>query len=52
VSLKLNESKKKETEKDNKNSVAVATIKPPKGNKANSALAATPATNVTANGKP
>lgn len=32
VSSKINESKKKETEKDNKNSGAIATIKPPKGN--------------------
>ncbi|XP_015375606.1 PREDICTED: lipid storage droplets surface-binding protein 1 [Diuraphis noxia] len=52
VSSKINESKKKETEKDNKNSVTVATTKPPKANKVNSAPAATPAANATTNGKP
>jgi len=53
VSSKINESKKKETEKDNKNSVTVATTKPPKANnKVNSTPAATPAANVTTNGKP
>ncbi|KAL4149603.1 hypothetical protein QTP88_003509 [Uroleucon formosanum] len=52
VSSNLNESKKNEIEKDNKNSVSVATIKPPKGNKANSTPAVTPAANVTTNGKP
>ncbi|CAI6369041.1 unnamed protein product [Macrosiphum euphorbiae] len=53
VSSKINEPKKKETEKDNKNSGTVATVKPSKGNnKVNSAPAATPAANVTTNGKP
>ncbi|XP_060880920.1 lipid storage droplets surface-binding protein 1 isoform X2 [Metopolophium dirhodum] len=52
VSSKINESKKKETEKDNKNSGTVATAKPSKGNKVKSAPAATPAASVTTNGKP
>jgi len=49
VSSKLNEPKKKETEKDNKNSVSVANPKPQKSNKINSSA---PAANVTTNGKP
>ncbi|XP_060840725.1 lipid storage droplets surface-binding protein 1 isoform X2 [Rhopalosiphum padi] len=54
VSSKINDSKKKETEKDNKNSTTVANIKPPKGNKANTAPAATTTAvaNTTTNGKP
>lgn len=53
ASSKINDSKKKETEKDNKNSTTVANIKPPKGNKANTAPATTTTVaNTTTNGKP
>nr|AKM28428.1 lipid storage droplets surface-binding protein [Aphis gossypii] len=54
ASSKVNDSKKKETEKDNKNTVAVANVKPPKANKANTAPAPSQTTtvaNVTTNGK-
>uniref|UniRef100_A0A2S2PD15 Lipid storage droplets surface-binding protein 1 n=1 Tax=Schizaphis graminum TaxID=13262 RepID=A0A2S2PD15_SCHGA len=54
VSSKINDSKKKETEKDNKNNTTVANTNPSKGNKSNTAPAATTTTvaNVTTNGKP
>ncbi|XP_025209070.1 lipid storage droplets surface-binding protein 1 isoform X2 [Melanaphis sacchari] len=51
TSSKINEPKKKETKKDNKNSVTVANTKPSK-DKGNTTPAPTPATNVTTNGKP
>ncbi|KAE9527567.1 hypothetical protein AGLY_012847 [Aphis glycines] len=55
ASSKINDSKKKETEKDNKNTVAVANVKPPKANKANTTAPApsqtTTVANVTTNGK-
>jgi len=53
ASSKINDSKKKETEKDNKNNTTVANIKPQKSNKANTVPAGTTtAANVTTNGKP
>lgn len=53
ASSKMNDSKKKETEKDNKNTVAVANVKPPKAKKANTASAHPQTTTVavTTNGK-